>query len=84
MAEPQEDSKYKGIPKALYPQVRQQIAERTGALKKAISEQNKMMESAVGDFEAAKSKIQAGIDELQGHLNEAGDDLSYINKQDNK
>ena len=81
MVEPQE-SKYKGIPKSLYPQVRQQIAERSGALKKAISEQEKMLKSAAGDFEAAKSKIQAGIDELQGHLNEADDDLSYINKQD--
>ena len=81
MAEPQ-DSKYKGIPKALYPQVRQQIAERTGALKKAISEQNKMMESAAGNFEEAKSKIQAGIDELQGHLDEANTDLSYINDKD--
>ena len=81
MVEPQE-SKYKGIPKALYPQVRQQIAERSGALKKAISEQEKMLKSAAGDFEAAKSKIQVGIDELQGHLNEADDDLSFINRQD--
>jgi len=81
MAEPQ-DSKYKGIPKALYPQVRQQIAERTGALKKAISEQEKMLKSAAGDFETATSKIQEGIDELQGHLNEANDDLSFINNQD--
>ena len=81
MAEPQ-DSKYKGIPKALYPQVRQQIAERTGALKKAISEQEKQLETAAGKFEVATSKIQAGIDELQGHLNEANDDLSFINKQD--
>jgi len=81
MAEPQE-SKYKGIPKSLYPQVRQQIAQRTGTLKKAITEQEKMLESAAGDFEAARSKIQEGINELQGHLNEADDDLSYINKQD--
>ena len=43
MAEPQ-DSKYKGIPKSLYPQVRQQIDERKGALNRAIAEQNKMME----------------------------------------
>ena len=83
MAEPQ-DSKYKGIPKSLYPQVRQQIAEREGVLKKAIAEQNKMLENAAGDFAEAKSKIQAGIDELQGHLTEADDDLSYINKQDDK
>jgi hypothetical protein len=81
MAEPQ-DSKYKGIPKSLFPQVRQQIAERSGALKKAISEQEKMLKSAAGDFEAATSKIQEGIDELQGHLNEANDDLSFINRQD--
>ena len=81
MAEPQ-DSKYKGIPKSLYPQVRQQIAERTGALKKAISEQEKMLKSAAGDFETATSKIREGIDELQGHLNEANDDLSFINNQD--
>ena len=81
MAESQ-NSKYKGIPKVLYPQVRQQIAERSGALKKAISEQEKMLKSAAGDFEVATSKIQAGIDELRGHLNEANDDLSYINKQD--
>ena len=83
MAEPQ-DSKYKGIPKSLYPQVRQQIAERSGVLKKAIAGQNKMMESAEGDFAEAKSKIQAGINELQSHLTEADDDLSYINKQDDK
>ena len=38
MAEPQ-DSKYKGIPKSLYPQVRQQISERENVLKKAIEEQ---------------------------------------------
>ena len=81
MAEPQE-SKYKGIPKTLFPQVRQQIAERSGALKKAISEQEKMLKSAAGDFETATSKIQEGIDELQGHLNEANDDLSFINRQD--
>ena len=81
MAEPQ-DSKYKGIPKSLFPQVRQQIAERSGALKKAISEQEKMLKSAAGDFEAAKSKIQAGIDELQSHLDEADTDLSYINEKD--
>ena len=49
MAEPQ-DSKYKGIPKSLFPQVRQQIAERSGALKKAISEQEKILKSASGDF----------------------------------
>ena len=81
MAEPQ-DSKYKGIPKSLYPQVRQQIDERKGALSKAIAEQNKMMESAAGNFEEAKSKIQAGIDELQGHLDEANTDLTYINDKD--
>ena len=81
MAEPQ-DSKYKGIPKSLYPQVRQQIAEREGVLKKAIAEQNKMLENAAGDFAEAKSKIQAGIDELQGHLDEANTDLSYINDKD--
>ena len=41
-----------------------------------------MLKSAAGDFETATSKIQEGIDELQGHLNEADHDLSYINKQD--
>ena len=81
MAEPQ-DSKYKGIPKSLYPQVRQQIAEREGVLKKAIAEQNKMLENAAGDFAEAKSKIQAGIDDLQKHLDEANNDLSYINSKD--
>ena len=35
-----------------------------------------------GNFEEAKSKIQAGIDELQGHLDEANTDLSYINDKD--
>ena len=81
MAEPQ-DSKYTGLPKSLYPQVRQQIAERTGVLKKTIKEQMKQLDAAAGEFEEARSKIQAGIDELQGHLNEANDDLSFINKQD--
>ena len=81
MAEPQ-DSKYTGLPKSLYPQVRQQIAERTGVLKKTIKEQLKQLDTAAGEFEEARSKIQAGIDELRGHLNEANDDLSYINKQD--
>ena len=81
MAEPQ-DSKYKGIPKSLYPQVRQQIAEREGVLKKAIAEQAKMMVAAEGDFAAAKGKIQAGIDELQGHLDESNSDLTYINSKD--
>ena len=81
MAEPQ-DSKYKGIPKSLYPQVRQQIDKRKGALNRAIAEQNKMMESAAGDFEKARSQIQAGIDDLQGHLDEANSDLSYINEKD--
>ena len=81
MAEPQ-DSKYKGIPKSLYPQVRQQISEREGVLKKAIAEQAKMMVAAEGDFAAAKGKIQAGIDELQGHLDEANSDLTYINSKD--
>ena len=81
MAEPQ-DSKYTGLPKSLYPQVRQQIAERTGVLKKTIKEQLKQLDTAAGEFEEARSKIQAGIDELQGHLNEANDDLSFINNQD--
>ena len=81
MAEPQ-DSKYTGLPKSLYPQVRQQIAERTGVLKKTIKEQMKQLDTAAGEFEEARSKIQAGIDELQGHLNEANDDLSFINNQD--
>tara|TARA_Y100000034_G_scaffold17825_1_gene19640 strand:+ start:288 stop:539 length:252 start_codon:yes stop_codon:yes gene_type:complete len=81
MAEPQ-DSKYKGIPKSLYPQVRQQISERENVLKKAIEEQAKLMKTADGDFEAAKSKIQAGIDDLQKHLDEANNDLSYINSKD--
>ena len=81
MAEPQ-DSKYKGIPKALFPQVRQQIAERTGVLKKAIADQTKMLDAAAGDFETARSQIQAGIDDFQGHLDEANSDLSYINEKD--
>ncbi len=76
MAEPQ-DSKYKGIPKSLYPQIRQQIADRTGALKKAIAEQEEMLESA-------RAKIQASIDELQDHLSEADDDLAFINKNDSE
>ena len=76
MAEPQ-DSKYKGIPKSLYPQIRQQIADRTGALKKAIAEQEGMLESA-------RAKIQASIDELQDHLSEADDDLAFINKNDSE
>ena len=81
MAEPQ-DSKYTGIPKSLYPQVRQQIAERTGILKKTIKEQLKQLESAAGEFEEARSKIQTGIDELQSHLDEADTDLAYINEKD--
>jgi hypothetical protein len=81
MAEPQ-DSKYTGIPKSLYPQVRQQIAERTGVLKKTIKEQLKQLDIAAGEFEEARSKIQVGIDELQSHLDEADNDLSYINEKD--
>ena len=81
MAEPQ-DSKYTGLPKSLYPQVRQQIAERTGVLKKTIKEQMKQLDAAAGEFEEARSKIQAGIDELQSHLDEADTDLSYINEKD--
>jgi len=71
------DSKYKGIPKSLYPQIRQQIGDRTGALKKAIAEQEEMLESA-------RAKIQASIDELQDHLSEADDDLAFINKNDSE
>ena len=81
MAEPQ-DSKYTGIPKSLYPQVRQQIAERTGVLKKTIKEQLKQLDTAAGEFEEARSKIQTGIDELQSHLDEADNDLAYINEKD--
>jgi len=81
MAEPQ-DSKYTGIPKSLYPQVRQQIAERTGVLKKTIKEQLQALDSAAGEFEEARSKIQTGIDELQSHLDEADTDLAYINEKD--
>ena len=81
MAEPQ-DSKYTGIPKSLYPQVRQQIAERTGVLKKTIKEQLQALDSAAGEFEEARSKIQTGIDELQSHLDEADNDLAYINEKD--
>ena len=81
MAEPQ-DSKYTGLPKSLYPQVRQQIAERTGVLKKTIKEQLKQLDTAAGEFEEARSKIQTGIDELQSHLDEADTDLSYINEKD--
>ena len=81
MAEPQ-DSKYTGLPKSLYPQVRQQIAERTGVLKKTIKEQLKQLDTAAGEFEEARSKIQTGIDELQSHLDEADNDLAYINEKD--
>ena len=73
-------SKYTGLPRSLYPQIKKQIAERSTALQSSINEQKRVMEGSYHEFEAAQAKIQASIDELQVHLDECNLDLNYISR----
>ena len=73
-------SKYTGLPRSLYPQIKKQIAERSAALETSINQQKRMVESSHDEFNAAQARIQASIDELQAHLDECKLDLNYINR----
>ena len=73
-------SKYSGLPRSLYSQIRLQVAERSAALETSINLQKKMMEGSHDEFNAAQARIQASIDELQVHLDECKLDLNYINR----